>query len=106
LRMLAQGQPSRVIGNALKISEQTVKNHVEGLLRKLVADGVALVLCLSSGWLRWRRETVPILNSDQRPALLPSYTLGHQAFQLQGQKSAQTKRQGLWESTVKSSLSG
>lgn len=54
LNVIAQGNSNRDIANALCISEQTVKNHITSILRKLVANDRthAVVLALRQGVIR------------------------------------------------------
>ncbi len=54
LRLLTQGMSNRAIAQALDISEQTVKNHVTAILRKLNLDDrtQAAVYALQRGWVR------------------------------------------------------
>ena len=53
LRMVGEGLTNAAIGEALGISEQTVKNHVTSILRKLAVNDrtQAAVLALRRGWL-------------------------------------------------------
>jgi len=55
LDCVAQGLSNREIAEALYISEQTVKNHMSGVLRKLnVTDRVqAVMLAIRNGWIEF-----------------------------------------------------
>jgi len=54
LRLLTQGMSNRSIAQTLNISEQTVKNHVTAILRKLNLNDrtQAAVYALQRGWVR------------------------------------------------------
>jgi two-component system, NarL family, response regulator DegU len=56
LQMLADGKSNRSIGEALFISEKTVKNHVSNLLQKMnVNDRTqAVVVAIKNGWVEVR----------------------------------------------------
>jgi two-component system, NarL family, response regulator DegU len=56
LQMLADGKSNRGIGEALFISEKTVKNHVSNLLQKMnVNDRTqAVVVAIKNGWVEVR----------------------------------------------------
>lgn len=63
--LIANGFSNRQIGEQLKISEQTVKNHIHAVYRKLgVSNRVELTICLhqigGKAWLAalpWRANT-------------------------------------------------
>jgi len=56
LQLLADGKSNRGIGEALFISEKTVKNHVSNILQKLnVSDRTqAVVVAIKNGWVEVR----------------------------------------------------
>ncbi|WP_458411841.1 response regulator [Schinkia sp. CFF1] len=56
LQMLADGKSNRNIGEALYISEKTVKNHVSNILQKMnVNDRTqAVVVAIKNGWVQVR----------------------------------------------------
>ena len=56
LQLLADGKSNRAIGEALYISEKTVKNHVSSILQKLnVNDRTqAVVVAIKNGWVEVR----------------------------------------------------
>ena len=53
LRCIAEGNPNKRIARALGISEQTIKNHISSILRRLNANNRthAVVLAIQKGWL-------------------------------------------------------
>lgn len=53
LNYIAEGNSNKVIAHILGISEQTIKNHVSAILRKLNANdrAHAVALALHSGWI-------------------------------------------------------
>jgi DNA-binding NarL/FixJ family response regulator len=53
LTYVAEGNTNKGIANILSISEQTIKNHVSAILRKLNANdrAHAVTLALHSGWI-------------------------------------------------------
>lgn len=53
LKHVAEGNPNKRIAGTLKTSEQTVKNHVTSIMRKLNANDRthAVVLAIRQGWL-------------------------------------------------------
>ena len=53
LRYVAEGNPNKRIANVLNISEQTIKNHITSIMRKLNANDRthAVVLAIRNGWL-------------------------------------------------------
>ena len=55
-RLVATGYSNKQIGDRLKISEQTVKNHLQSIFRKLaLSNRVELTIRLSGRHLRERR---------------------------------------------------
>lgn len=58
LNYIAHGNTNKRIGYRLKISEQTIKNHISTILRKLIANdrahAVAIAMC--NGWLSVERK--------------------------------------------------
>ncbi|BCJ87843.1 response regulator [Effusibacillus dendaii] len=54
LRLMAEGKSNRMIGEALFISEKTVKNHVSSILGKLNVDDrtQAVIAAARNGWVR------------------------------------------------------
>jgi two-component system, NarL family, response regulator DegU len=52
LQMLADGKSNRAIGEALYISEKTVKNHVSNILQKMAVNDRthAVVVAIKKGW--------------------------------------------------------
>jgi DNA-binding NarL/FixJ family response regulator len=58
LESIAQGRTNRQVAVALGISEQTVKNHMSAILRKLSANDrtQAVVQAIREGWIRWPDE--------------------------------------------------
>jgi DNA-binding NarL/FixJ family response regulator len=54
LDLIAQGNTNRQIALALYLSDQTVKNHITSILRKLAVNDrtQAVVLALGQGWIR------------------------------------------------------
>ncbi len=53
LEAIAQGLTNRAVGEALSISERTVKNHVSSILRKLAVNGrtQAVLFALKKSWI-------------------------------------------------------
>ena len=53
LNYIADGNTNKQIARILKISEQTIKNHVSAILRKLNANdrAHAVVLAIKQGWI-------------------------------------------------------
>ena len=53
LTHVAEGNTNKEIASILSISEQTIKNHVSAILRKLNANdrAHAVTLALQSGWI-------------------------------------------------------
>jgi DNA-binding NarL/FixJ family response regulator len=54
LEHIARGNSNKMVARALKISDQTVKNHITSILRKLAVNDrtQAVVLALRHGWIR------------------------------------------------------
>jgi DNA-binding NarL/FixJ family response regulator len=54
LNLIARGNSNKLIGRKLSISDQTVKNHVSAILRKLEVNDrtEAVVYALRNGWIR------------------------------------------------------
>jgi two-component system, NarL family, response regulator DegU len=54
LKYISDGNTNKQIANTLEISEQTIKNHVSAILRKLNANdrAHAVVLAIRSGWIK------------------------------------------------------
>ena len=54
LDLVARGNSNKIIGRKLHISDQTVKNHVSAILRKLEVNDrtEAVVYALRNGWIR------------------------------------------------------
>ncbi len=54
LEYIARGNSNKQIARALRISDQTVKNHITSILRKLAVNDrtQAVVLALRQGWIR------------------------------------------------------
>ncbi len=54
LKYIADGNTNKQIANTLTISEQTIKNHVSAILRKLNANdrAHAVVLAIRNGWIK------------------------------------------------------
>ena len=54
LNYVASGNTNKRIAQMLEISEQTIKNHVSAILRKLNANdrAHAVVLAMRSGWIK------------------------------------------------------
>lgn len=54
LDLVARGNSNKLIGRKLSISDQTVKNHVSAILRKLEVNDrtEAVVYALRNGWIR------------------------------------------------------
>ncbi len=53
LKYVAEGNPNKTIAHALNIHEQTIKNHISSIMRKLHANDRthAVVLAIRNGWL-------------------------------------------------------
>ncbi len=54
LDLVARGNSNKIIARKLSISDQTVKNHVSAILRKLEVNDrtEAVVYALRNGWIR------------------------------------------------------
>ncbi|NJK81081.1 MAG: response regulator transcription factor [Chloroflexaceae bacterium] len=54
LELIARGQTNKAIAQSLDISNQTVKNHVSSILRKLAVNGrmQAVIYALRQGWIK------------------------------------------------------
>ena len=59
LDLVARGNSNKIIGRKLTISDQTVKNHVSAILRKLEVNDrtEAVVYALRNGWIRIEAHT-------------------------------------------------
>jgi DNA-binding NarL/FixJ family response regulator len=59
LDLVARGNSNKIIGRKLSISDQTVKNHVSAILRKLEVNDrtEAVVYALRNGWIRIESPT-------------------------------------------------
>jgi DNA-binding NarL/FixJ family response regulator len=59
LDLVARGNSNKIIGRKLSISDQTVKNHVSAILRKLEVNDrtEAVVYALRNGWIRIETPT-------------------------------------------------
>jgi len=69
LNHIAEGNSNKQIGNILQISEQTIKNHVSAILRKLNANdrAHAVVLAIRHGWISIEEEFPPTNLPPQNP---------------------------------------
>ena len=67
LGYIADGNTNKQIGAVLQISEQTIKNHVSAILRKLNANGRAhaVVVAMRQGWISIRGGGEPVRASDE-----------------------------------------
>jgi DNA-binding NarL/FixJ family response regulator len=54
LDYIARGNSNKVIAKSLKISDQTVKNHITSILKKLSVNDrtAAVVHALKKGWIK------------------------------------------------------
>jgi len=61
LNHIADGMSNKKIASALDISEQTIKNHISSILRKLNANdrAHAVVLAIRHGWISIEEKTPP-----------------------------------------------
>jgi DNA-binding NarL/FixJ family response regulator len=59
IHLIADGLSNHQISSRLRISDQTVKNHVTAILRKLGATdrAQAVLICLRSGWIDLQPNT-------------------------------------------------
>ena len=59
LKYVAEGNPNKGIAITLNISEQTIKNHITSIMRKLNANDRthAVVLAIRKGWLSIEKGT-------------------------------------------------
>jgi DNA-binding NarL/FixJ family response regulator len=78
LTHVAEGNSNKRIANILGISEQTIKNHVSAILRKLNANdrAHAVFLAIRNGWI----STQPGANANQKgePALVKPLPVARQ----------------------------
>ena len=80
LNLIADGNPNKQIGRLLNISEQTIKNHVSTILRKLNANdrAHAVVLALRNGLIpldkeqKWGRRSSDILAKTRNESMINS----------------------------------
>ena len=70
LTHIAEGNSNKQIANLLGISEQTIKNHVSAILRKLNANdrAHAVFLAIRNGWISTQNDQ----GDDQRREKVPS----------------------------------
>ena len=70
---IAQGMTNKQVAYALSISEQTVKNHMSSILRKLSVNDrtQAVVYAMRQGWIRMPEDTIAARQParDLRPGL-------------------------------------
>jgi two-component system, NarL family, response regulator DegU len=66
LKYIAEGNPNKTIADALQISEQTIKNHVTSIMRKLNANDRthAVVLAMQQGLLNLNEIALLPQNDD------------------------------------------
>ena len=64
LEAIAQGLTNKSVGEALSISEATVKSHVSSILRKLAVNGrtQAVLYALKKSWISISDEPAPRRN--------------------------------------------
>lgn len=69
LELIARGASNKQIAHRLGISQQTVKNHMSSILRKLAANDrtQAAVLALRRGWIRLQDIREPLIGSPDEP---------------------------------------
>jgi DNA-binding NarL/FixJ family response regulator len=69
LNHVAEGNSNKRIANILGISEQTIKNHVSAILRKLNANdrAHAVFLAIRNGWISTQPGAIPNGKSEQVP---------------------------------------
>jgi DNA-binding NarL/FixJ family response regulator len=65
LDCVAQGNSNKEIARILNISDQTVKNHITSILRKLAVNDrtQAVIYALRHGWIRLTDESPAIMNN-------------------------------------------
>ncbi len=58
MRLVGQGQQNKMVARLLKISDQTVKNHITSILKKLSVNDrtAAVVHALKHGWIKMDAE--------------------------------------------------
>ena len=73
LKYIAEGTSNKRIALALGIGEQTIKNHITSIMRKLNANDRthAVILAMRKGWLNIE-ETVAAPEAEEELATLPS----------------------------------
>ncbi len=78
LKYIAEGTSNKRIALALGIGEQTIKNHITSIMRKLNANDRthAVVLAMRKGWLNIE-ETVTAPKAEEELATLPSSPSSH-----------------------------
>ncbi|MFC1906938.1 response regulator transcription factor [Chloroflexota bacterium] len=73
LKYIAEGNSNKRIALALGIGEQTIKNHITSIMRKLNANDRthAVVLAMRKGWLNIE-ETVAAPEAEEELATFPA----------------------------------